>query len=89
MTYPATESFHFSIGSANPPKCITKTRQAHSGCKTLTGGAVLHKRHFDLDPIETARRAEADRRVDYDRRVEIARVDYDMRVEIARRDEYI
>ena len=62
---------------AGPPKC-----------KTLTGGTVLQKRHFELDLIETARLAEADRRADYDRRVEIARADYDRRVEKARRDEY-
>jgi hypothetical protein len=38
--------------------------------------------------METARRAEADRRADYARRVEIARADYDRRVEMARGDEY-
>jgi len=88
MTYPANESFRFSIGSANTPKCMKKPRQAHFQCKTSTGGTDLHKRHFDVDPMETARRAEADRRADYDRRVEIARADYDRRVEMARRDEY-
>ena len=88
MTYPATESCHFSIGSANPPKCTKQTRQAHVECKSSTGGTTLHKRPSHVDPIETARRAEADRRADYDRRVEIARADYDRRVEKARRDEY-
>jgi hypothetical protein len=88
MTYPATESFRFSIGSTNTPKCIKKPRQAHFQCKTSTGGTDLHKRHFDVDPMETARRAEANRRADYDRRAEIARADYDRRVETARRDEY-
>ena len=88
MTYPATESFNFSIGSANSPKCIKKPRQAHFECKTPTGGTDLHQRHFYVDPMETARRAEADRRADYDRRVEIARADYDRRVEMTRRDEY-
>jgi len=90
MTYPATESFRFSIGSANTPKCMKTPRQSHFQCKTSTGGTDLHKRHFDVDPMETARRAEADRRADYDRRVEIApgRADYDRRVEMARRDEY-
>ena len=88
MTYPATGSFRFSIGRANTPKCMKKPRQAHFQCKTSTGGTDLHKRHFDVDPMETARRAEADRRADYDRRVEIARADYDRRVEMARRDEY-
>ena len=87
-TYPATESFQFSIGSAKPPNIIKKPRQAHFVRKTSTGGTVLHERPFDVDPMETARRAEADRRADYDRRVEIARADYDRRVEKARRDEY-
>ena len=71
-TYPATESFQFSIGSAKPPNIIKKPRQAHFVRKTSTGGTVLHKRPFDVDPMETARRAEAERRADYDRRVEIA-----------------
>ena len=88
MTYPATESFHFSIGSANPPKCIRKSQQAHFECKSPTGGTTLHKRPSHVDPIETAKRAEAGRRADYDRRVEIARADYDRRVETARREEY-
>ena len=79
-TYPATESFQFSIGSAKPPNIIKKPRQAHFVRETSTGGTVLHKRPFDVDPMETARRAEADRRADYDRRVEIARADYDRQI---------
>ena len=88
MTNPATESFQFSIGSANPPQSIKKTRQAHFARRTPTGGTVLHKSPSHVDPIEKAKRAETDGRADYDKRVDIARADCERRVEMARGDEY-
>ena len=65
MTNPASESFQFSIGSENPPQSIKKTRQAHFARRTSTGGTVLPKSPSYVDPMEKARRAEADRRADY------------------------
>ena len=40
MAYPATESFHFSIGSVNPPKCYLNASKS-PGRPTLNAGRQL------------------------------------------------
>ena len=55
----------------------------------ITCGALIHTRPLaDVDPLETARRAEYDRRAAYDTRAELARrEEYDRRLEYDRRNQ--
>ncbi len=87
-TFSTTAYLELTIGSTIRAKKIEPPRQVHVERLTSTGGILLHKRPADVDPLETVRGAEYERRAAYDRRVEIARrEEYDRRIEYDRRNQ--
>jgi hypothetical protein len=81
MTHLSLASCKFTIGSATNGKSTKKTQQVNLEHMPKTGGTIPHTRPLRVDSIETERRAEFDRRADYDKRVETARrEEYDRRI---------